>query len=180
MKRIMFPMSKFPMFFEPTDRRKAVKIFGETYKKYFDKPPITRTVPKVTSRVRYLSSSLSFFMYRSRRYLRSSATNVETINNVKSLKTIRERIEQAKNIPEFSTLINHPRFLKMIYYNTTAIKRLNKLYSNNKKCVSLNVLSGSSAHYEIFEKAPGNGVWAEEKNKSSEKVDEKKLISSQI
>lgn len=70
--------------------------------------------------------------------------------------TITERIEQAKNIPEFSTLINHPRFLKMIYYNTTAIKRLKKLYSNNKKCVSLNVLSGSSAHYEIFEKAPGD------------------------
>ncbi|KAH9634062.1 hypothetical protein HF086_001264 [Spodoptera exigua] len=70
--------------------------------------------------------------------------------------TVRERIETAKNIPEFSTFINHPRFLKMIYYNTKAIKRLNKLYSSNKKCVSLNVLSGSSAHYEVFEKAPGD------------------------
>ncbi|CAH1643447.1 unnamed protein product [Spodoptera littoralis] len=68
----------------------------------------------------------------------------------------------------------------MIYYKTTAIKRLNKLYRNNKKCVSLNVLSGSSAHYEVFEKAPGNGVWAEEKIKNSDKLDEKKLMSGQI
>lgn len=70
--------------------------------------------------------------------------------------TIRERLEQAKHIPEFSTFINHPRFLKMIHYNTIAIKRLHKLYSQNKKCVSLNVLSGSEAHYETFEKAPGD------------------------
>lgn len=70
--------------------------------------------------------------------------------------TIRERLEKAKSIPEFNTFFNHPRFLKMIHYNKTAIKRLNKLYSNNKKCVSLNILSGSTAHYEIFEKAPGD------------------------
>lgn len=70
--------------------------------------------------------------------------------------TVKERLEQAKSIPEFSAFNKHPRFLKMIHYNTTAMKRLNKLYNNNKKCVSLNVLSGSAAHYEIFEKAPGD------------------------
>ncbi|KAJ8734018.1 hypothetical protein PYW07_014569 [Mythimna separata] len=70
--------------------------------------------------------------------------------------TIRERLEQATKIPEFSAFIKHPRFLKMIHYNTTAMKRLNRLYNNNKKCVSLNVLSGSTAHYEAFEKAPGD------------------------
>lgn len=72
--------------------------------------------------------------------------------------TIRERLEQARNFPEFSVFIKHPRFLKMIHYNTTAMKRLSNLYSNNKKCVSLNILSGSEAHYEVFEKAPGDRV----------------------
>lgn len=73
-----------------------------------------------------------------------------------SPKTIRERLERAKSIPEFNTFFSHPRFLKMIHYNKTVLKRLLKLYSNNKKCSSLNILSGSSAHYEIFEKAPGD------------------------
>lgn len=70
--------------------------------------------------------------------------------------TIRERLEKAKTIPEFNTFFTHPRFLKMIYYKNTAMKRLMKLYSNNKKCLSLNILSGSSAHYDVFEKAPGD------------------------
>lgn len=70
--------------------------------------------------------------------------------------TIKERLEKARMIPEFVTFLKHPRFLKMIYYNNTAMKRLMKLYKNNKKCLSLNILSGSSAHYEIFEKAPGD------------------------
>ncbi|CAH2099886.1 unnamed protein product [Euphydryas editha] len=70
--------------------------------------------------------------------------------------TIKERLEKAKTIPEFNAFYGHPRFLKMIHYNKTALKRLMKLYSNNKKCLSLNILSGSSAHYETFEKAPGD------------------------
>lgn len=70
--------------------------------------------------------------------------------------TIKERLEKAKSIPEFNAFYGHPRFLKMIHYNKTALKRLMKLYSNNKKCLSLNILSGSSAHYETFEKAPGD------------------------
>lgn len=70
--------------------------------------------------------------------------------------TIRERLENAKTIPEFNTFFHHPRFLKMIYFNKTAMKRLMKLYNSNKKCLSLNVLSGSSARYEVFEKAPGD------------------------
>lgn len=73
-----------------------------------------------------------------------------------SSNTVRERLEKAKSIPEFNTFYQHPRFLKMIHYNNTAIRRLQKLYSNNKKCLSLNILSGSSAHYETFEKAPGD------------------------
>lgn len=73
-----------------------------------------------------------------------------------SSSTVRERMERAKGIPEFETFNNHPRFLKMIYFNNTAIKRLQKLYNNNKKCLSLNILSGSSAHYEVYEKAPGD------------------------
>lgn len=70
--------------------------------------------------------------------------------------TIRERLENAKTIPEFNTFFHHPRFLKMIYFNKTAMKRLLKLYNKNKKCLSLNILSGSSARYEVFEKAPGD------------------------
>lgn len=73
-----------------------------------------------------------------------------------SPETVSERLEKAKEIPEFEVLFNHPRFLKMIYYNKTAIKRLQSLYSNNKKCLSLNVLSGCSDHYKLFEKAPGD------------------------
>lgn len=70
--------------------------------------------------------------------------------------TVRERLEKAKTIPEFNTFFTHPRFLKMIYYKNTAMKRLMKLYQHNKKCLSLNILSGSSAHYDVFEKAPGD------------------------
>lgn len=70
--------------------------------------------------------------------------------------TVRERLENAKSIPEFNTFLNHPRFLKMIHYNKTALNRLRKSFENNKKCLSLNILSGSSAHYEIFEKSPGD------------------------
>lgn len=70
--------------------------------------------------------------------------------------TVRERLEKAKQIPEFNTFFTHPRFLKMIHYKNTAMKRMMHLYSNNKKCLSLNILSGSAAHYETFEKAPGD------------------------
>ncbi|CAK1599837.1 unnamed protein product [Parnassius mnemosyne] len=73
-----------------------------------------------------------------------------------SPKTVRERLQKAQSIPEFCTYSNHPRFLKMIYYNKTAMKRLLKLYSFNKKCLSLNILSGSAAHYETYEKSPGD------------------------
>ncbi|XP_072936004.1 transcription termination factor 5, mitochondrial-like [Epargyreus clarus] len=73
-----------------------------------------------------------------------------------SPQTVKERLEKARSIPEFKTFLNHPRFLKMIHYNNTAMKRLRHLYDMNKKCLSLNVLSGSTAHYEIFEKAPGD------------------------
>ncbi|XP_075978696.1 transcription termination factor 5, mitochondrial-like [Anticarsia gemmatalis] len=70
--------------------------------------------------------------------------------------TIKERLENAKSTPEFSMFYNHPRFLKMIHYNKTALKRLSQSYEKNKKCLSLNILSGSSAHYDVFEKAPGD------------------------
>ncbi|CAH2990074.1 unnamed protein product [Chilo suppressalis] len=70
--------------------------------------------------------------------------------------TVRKRLEEAKQIPEFNAFFSHPRFLKMIHYKNTALKRMMNLYSNNKKCLSLNILSGSSAHFEIFEKAPGD------------------------
>lgn len=73
-----------------------------------------------------------------------------------SSKTVRERLEKAKHVPEFNTFYEHPRFLKIIHYNRTANKRIQKLYGSNKKCLSLNILSGSSAHYETFEKAPGD------------------------
>lgn len=70
--------------------------------------------------------------------------------------TIRERLENAKTLPEFNTYFHHPRFLKMIYFKNIAMKRIMMLYNSNKKCLSLNILSGSSARYEIFEKAPGD------------------------
>ncbi|XP_048000867.1 transcription termination factor 5, mitochondrial-like [Leguminivora glycinivorella] len=70
--------------------------------------------------------------------------------------TIRERLEEAKSIPEFEALENHPRFLKMIHYKNTAMNRLKNLYENRKQCLSLNVLSGSSAHYESFQNSPGD------------------------
>ncbi|XP_045504341.1 transcription termination factor 5, mitochondrial-like [Colias croceus] len=73
-----------------------------------------------------------------------------------SPKTVDERIEHAKTTPEFSIYIDHPRFLKMIYFNKTVLKRITVLRNNNKKCLSLNILSGSSARYEIFEKSPGD------------------------
>ncbi|XP_063628983.1 transcription termination factor 5, mitochondrial-like [Cydia splendana] len=70
--------------------------------------------------------------------------------------TIRERVEEAKSIPEFQAFSNHPRFLKMIHYKNTAMNRLKNLYDNRKQCLSLNVLSGSSAHYESFQNSPGD------------------------
>ncbi|XP_063632924.1 transcription termination factor 5, mitochondrial-like [Cydia splendana] len=70
--------------------------------------------------------------------------------------TVRTRLEEAKSIPEFHTFLNHPRFLKMIHYKNTAMHRLRSLYNNRKKCLSLNILSGSSVQYETFERAPGD------------------------
>lgn len=70
--------------------------------------------------------------------------------------TIKERLQVAKSIPEFNSFFNHPRFLKMIHFKNTALKRLLMLYNNDKKCLSLNILSGSTAHYETFEKTPGD------------------------
>ncbi|CAH4030800.1 unnamed protein product [Pieris brassicae] len=73
-----------------------------------------------------------------------------------SPKTVDERIIHAKTTPEFSIYINHPRFLKMILYNKTVLKRIINLKNQNKNCLSLNVLSGCSVRYESFEKAPGD------------------------
>ncbi|XP_048005545.1 transcription termination factor 5, mitochondrial-like [Leguminivora glycinivorella] len=70
--------------------------------------------------------------------------------------TVRTRLEEAKTIPEFQTFLNHPRFLKMIHYKNTAMLRLRSLYNNRKKCLSLNILSGSAVQYDTFEKAPGD------------------------
>lgn len=70
--------------------------------------------------------------------------------------TVRERLTKARRIPEFQVLFNHPRFLKMIYYNNTAMNRLRTLHLNNKKCLSLNILSGSSNCYKLCMKAPGD------------------------
>ncbi|XP_041973576.1 transcription termination factor 5, mitochondrial-like [Aricia agestis] len=70
--------------------------------------------------------------------------------------TIRERLQKAKEIPELNAFYNHPRFLKVIHYNNTALNRIMKLYKMDKKCLSLNIISGSNAHYEVFEKAPGD------------------------
>lgn len=70
--------------------------------------------------------------------------------------TIKERLEKANKIPEFNAFNNHPRFLKMIHYNTVASRRLRDLYNSNKKCMSLNVLSGSAAHYEVYASAQGD------------------------
>ncbi|XP_014360210.2 transcription termination factor 5, mitochondrial [Papilio machaon] len=73
-----------------------------------------------------------------------------------SPETIRARLENAKKTPEFITYFNHPRFLKMIHHNKKTTKRLINLYSQNKKCVSLNILSGSFSNYETFEKMHGD------------------------
>lgn len=73
-----------------------------------------------------------------------------------SPETIRKRLENAKQTPELMTYLNHPRFLKMIHYNKKTTKRLMNLYGQNKKCVSLNILSGSFSHYETFEKMHGD------------------------
>ncbi|XP_045760676.1 transcription termination factor 5, mitochondrial-like [Maniola jurtina] len=70
--------------------------------------------------------------------------------------TIKDRLDKARSTPEFNAFYNHPRFLKMIHYNTKASERLMNLYNNNKKCLSLNILSGSSAHYNVFNRAQGD------------------------
>lgn len=73
-----------------------------------------------------------------------------------SPKTIRERIQKAKETPEFQVYISHPRFLKLILCNTNATKRVMYLYESNKKCLSLNSLSGCSEDFKKFVKAPGD------------------------
>ncbi|XP_050673291.1 transcription termination factor 5, mitochondrial-like [Leptidea sinapis] len=73
-----------------------------------------------------------------------------------SEKTIDKRLKDAQSLPELSVYREHPRFLKMIHYNTRVLKRMRNVKTNNKRCLSLNVLSGSSARYETFEKTPGD------------------------
>ncbi|CAK1548537.1 unnamed protein product [Leptosia nina] len=75
-----------------------------------------------------------------------------------SPKTIAERLENTRAMPEFNIYCNHPRFLKIIHYNTTVLKRITNLKDSNKRCLSLNIVSGCRRRYESFQKAPGDGL----------------------
>lgn len=73
-----------------------------------------------------------------------------------SPETVRDRIEKARKTPEFQVFLNHPRFLKIIYYNKNATKRMLELYNTDKKCFTLNSLTSCLDHFKKFEKAPGD------------------------
>lgn len=76
-----------------------------------------------------------------------------------SAATIKNRLEYIKNTPEFSIYLNHPRGLKLIYYHKNAAKRIIELsFMCEKKCMTLNSLSGCTRDYDKFMKSPGDRI----------------------
>lgn len=69
--------------------------------------------------------------------------------------TIYERLQNLRKVEEFSVLVNNPRVLRLIHYQSKAKTRLDFLKQLNLKCASLHVLSASS---DCFEKYARDGI----------------------
>lgn len=68
-----------------------------------------------------------------------------------SASTVYERLSEMRKIDEFSVLVNHPRVLRLVHYNSKALARLEYLRRMKVNCVSLHVLSSCSDYFERFE-----------------------------
>lgn len=70
--------------------------------------------------------------------------------------TIQTRISSIKDDPDLQAHFYNPRIMRLVYYKTKADARLSILHEKNKKCISINVLSGCSKHYESFAYSAGD------------------------
>lgn len=64
--------------------------------------------------------------------------------------TIKQRLQNLKSIKEFDGLIDHPRILKLVYYQMKAKARLQYLQQLKFKNASLNILSSASETFERY------------------------------
>ncbi|KAK7069897.1 hypothetical protein SK128_002427 [Halocaridina rubra] len=66
--------------------------------------------------------------------------------------TIKERIEQLQETPEFSGLLSHPRVLRLIYFSTKAKHRLDvlRVLKDSRSIPSLNILTGDQEKFENY------------------------------
>lgn len=65
--------------------------------------------------------------------------------------TVYERLSEMRKIKEFSVLVNHPRVLRLVHYNSKARARLEYLRKMKVNCVSLHILSSCSDYFEKCE-----------------------------
>lgn len=70
--------------------------------------------------------------------------------------TIQNRLSSIKSDPDLQGYFCNPRIMRLVYYKTKADTRLSILHAKNKKCISINVLSGCSEHYKSFAYGEGD------------------------
>lgn len=70
--------------------------------------------------------------------------------------TMQTRLSSIKNDADLQAHFCNPRIMRLVYYKTKADARLSILHEKNKKCISINVLSGCSEHYESFAYGEGD------------------------
>lgn len=67
-----------------------------------------------------------------------------------SSETVRWRLEQLQEVPEFQALVKHPRVLRLVHYQTKAQSRLDHLHEARVRCVSLHILCTSRKHFQKY------------------------------
>ncbi|XP_049852916.1 transcription termination factor 5, mitochondrial isoform X2 [Schistocerca gregaria] len=67
-----------------------------------------------------------------------------------SSETVRWRLEQLQEVPEFQALVKHPRVLRLVHYQNKAQSRLDHLHEAQVRCASLHVLCTSRKHFQKY------------------------------
>ncbi|XP_073943499.1 transcription termination factor 5, mitochondrial-like [Choristoneura fumiferana] len=73
-------------------------------------------------------------------------------------KSVRERLEDLKNLKEYNILSTNPRVLSMVIHQRKMMTRLSKIQAARKQCYSLNHLVSSSKVFNEYISSFGNKV----------------------
>ncbi|XP_067014472.2 transcription termination factor 5, mitochondrial [Anabrus simplex] len=67
-----------------------------------------------------------------------------------SSESVRQRLKNLKEVPEFEPLSSHPRILRLVHYQHKALTRLDYLQEQRVRCASLHLLSAPRAYFEKY------------------------------